>query len=131
MGAFTYVDDNRPISPPEDKEASITALANTLQQSILDFRLDPHPYPKLMKIGLFAPSSGSSFITFYPLINGLITSYGAIQSRNSAPDDDNYLPFPLIIPRYARVQLLVDNTDPSNTYVVTGRMVVNYYERWS
>jgi hypothetical protein len=130
MGMFAYLDENIPVSPPADQEATMSALANTLKQTVLDFRLDPHAYPKLVKIGLFAPSSGSSFLTFWPLINGQLTSYGAIQSRNSAPDDDNYLPFAINVPRFARVQLLVDNTDPSNAYSVTGRMVLNYYEHW-
>lgn len=129
MGQFAYVDGNAPISSPADLEMTISALANTLQQTILDFRLDPNPFPKLVKIGLFAPVNGASFLTFWPLVNGQITQYGGITSRGSAPDDDVYLPFALNLPRFARVQLLVDNTD-SNPYTVTGRMVVNYYDHW-
>lgn len=130
MSGIGYLDDNRPISPPTDKEATISAVANTLKQTLLDFRCDPWTFPKLTKCGLFAPANGAAFLTFWLFVNGSLTELGAFTSRNSAPDDDTFLPYPLIIPRFARVQLQVDNTDPANAYSVTGRVVVQYFDHW-
>jgi hypothetical protein len=85
----------------------------------------------LTKVANYVEAAGAAACYFSLLVNGIPVAprYDRFQNMVSRPDDtEAELPIHEEIQQGARLQLIVDNTDPSTAFSATGYMRVKYHD---
>lgn len=123
---------SKPIIDYQDlySNATVTAAAGTAGNAPVTVIADRVRVGKrafLAKLGNAVQAGGESYITFRVLLNGSrLWPYDGSQNQWGDPANLQDLPSRLELSQGALIQIRCDNSDPSNSYVATARLFIEY-----
>jgi hypothetical protein len=122
----------KPVTDYQDlyNSAAVTASAGTdgnAPVTVVSDRVRVGSRAFLAKLGNAIQAGGENYVTFRLLLNGSrLWPYDGSQNQWGDPANLQDLPARLELPQGAMIQIQCDNSDPSNAYVATARLFIEY-----